>query len=173
MELPLMRTPPTVLAAALLALACSSPRQPAAEGGDAPAPQPGARPAAAAPFEVELRTISKHPTCMGNRRIKVDARGNVFHAVNQTECAEGQAWSTPYPATPVRTLSTDDQQRLLAVIRQSGFLALQPSYQADVDDGSIQEIDATVDGRTHSVRLDNTDQPAFAQVRQALIDAAD
>jgi hypothetical protein len=165
-----MRWPAITTAALAAGLACSSPKQQPATGGDAVAAAPAAP---AAGLEIEYRQISKFPTCLGNRRIKIDAEGNVFTAVNQRECASGSKWSDPYPAQPVRTLTPAARDQLAALVRDSGFLALQPRHEdPGVDDGSIQEIDAVIDGKAHAVSLDNTEQPAFARVRQALIDAA-
>lgn len=153
----------------------SSKADPPHAAGDAGAAAGDAAPGAAAVlgFEAEFRQISKFPTCLSNRRIRVDARGNVFSAVNQTECDRGQVWSTPYPSAPVYTLSDAERRRLLDTIRQSGFLDLAPRYaNPDYDDGSIQEIDVTMGPTTHSVVMDNTDAPAFEAVRRALISVA-
>ena len=140
----------------------------------APAPPPPVADAAPTPFQVEYRQISKFPTCRNNRRIKIDERGNVFSAVNQTECARGKRWSTPYPAQPVRTLDLAARQRIADAIRDSGFFDLKPRYaRDDRDDGYLEEIDATLGGKRHSVVVDNTDEPHFRRVRQALIRAAE
>jgi hypothetical protein len=143
-----------------------------ASAAPAPAPAPAPAAPAAATFSAEYRRISKHPTCRDNRRVKIDANGNVFAAANQTECDKGQAWSTPYPSRPVRTLGEPERQRIAAVIRGSGFLGL-ASRSGDVDDGTIEEIDASIDGVNHTVRMDNATAPAFQQVRQALLGAAE
>ena len=103
--------------------------------------------------------------------MKIDADGAVFTATNQTDCPRGQVWSTPYPARPVRTLGEPERRRIAAVIRDSGFLGL-ASRDGEVDDGSVEEIDASLDGVPHTVRMDNAIAPAFQQVRQALLDAA-
>jgi hypothetical protein len=142
-----------------------------ASGTNAP-PPPGVTAPAATAFTAEYRFISKFPTCRGNRRVKIDIHGNVFAATNQTECDKGQAWSTPYPDHPVRTLGDPERQRIVAVIRSSGFLGLS-SNSGEVDDGATEEIDASVDGVTHAVRMDNATAPAFQRVRQAILGAAD
>jgi hypothetical protein len=142
-----------------------------ASGTNAP-PAPGATAPAATTFTAEYRFISKFPTCLGNRRVKIDINGNVFAATNQTECDKGQAWSTPYPNHPVRTLGGPERQRIAAAIRSSGFLGLS-SNSGEVDDGAIEEIDVSVDGVPHTVRMDNATAPAFQQVRQALLGAAE
>jgi hypothetical protein len=161
---------------ALVLAACGTHR---ANGGDGvPAsetsapPAPSATTPAATTFSAEYRLISKFPTCLGNRRVKIDIQGNVFAATNQTECDKGQVWSTPYPNRPVRTLGDPERQRITVAIRSSGFLGL-ASRSEEVDDGAIEEIDATIDGVTHTVRMDNAIAPAFQQVRQALLGAAD
>ena len=121
-------------------------------------------------FAVEFRQISKFPTCLSNRRIKVDVHGNVFGAVNESECPRDQRWSTPYPSAPSATLTGEQRGRLFEVIRSSGFLDLDPRYVDEAyEDGSIQEIDVTIAGKTHSVVMDNTNNPAFEKVRRALM----
>lgn len=166
------------LAVSALASCARHPQEHTSNNADPP-PAPGDAPArGAAPpgaavvlaFEVEFRQISKFPTCLSNRRIRVDPRGNVFSAVNQTECDQGQVWSTPYPSAPARTLSDAERRDLLATIRQSGFLDLTPRHvNPDYEDGSIQEIDVIIGPDKHSVVMDNTDKPAFAAVRRALM----
>ena len=165
-----MRTRAALIAAIALA-ACTRQRPPGeglAPGSATPTPTPTPTPAPAS-FTAEYRQVSKQPTCLSNRRIKIDARGDVFAAVNQAECARGQAWSTPYPAQPTRTLTDAERAQLAGVIRHSGFWALS-SQAAEVDDGTIEELDVALDGATHSVRMDNATAPAFQQVRQALLD---
>jgi hypothetical protein len=173
---------PTVRRAVLLAMivvACANKPggDPVNRGDD----QPGAGVAGAGdtagnrevpPFEVEFRQISKFPTCLSNRRIRVDRGGGVFAAVNQTECPEGSDWSTPYPSEPQRRLDERARHRLWETIQTSGFLALPSRQDAKAEDGTVQEIDVIAAGKTHSVSMDNTDDPAFAAVRSALTDIA-
>jgi hypothetical protein len=123
-------------------------------------------------FEVEYRQISKLPTCLGNRRIKVDREARVYTATNATECPPGERWSTPYPDSPTRTLSPAERKDLLNLIRESNFLDLAPRYGNDRDDGYQEEIDVDLAGKRHSVIVEQIDQPAFAKVRKALTSAA-
>jgi len=157
-----------------LSLAGSCAKQRQSQAGEHAGPATARTGAVAAPtFEVEYRQISKFPTCLGNRRIKVDADAGVYLAVNATECPRGERWSAPYPATPARTLSDAERQHLLDVIRESGFLELAARYaNDDRDDGYVEEIDVTIAGTRHSVVVDNVDQPPFMKVRRALVSAA-
>jgi hypothetical protein len=137
---------------------------------------PCARPdddrAAPPEFEVEYRQVSKLPTCVGNRRIKVNRDARVYAAVNTTECPRGEQWSAPYPASPARTLSDAERRHLLGLIQSSGFLELAPRYPGDRDDGFREEIEVTVADRHQSVVVEQRDPPAFTRVRQALLGAA-
>jgi hypothetical protein len=127
------------------------------------------------PFEIEYRSISKHPTCRGNTRIRVDGRGAVYRATNTRDCEPGARWSEPYPAQPIRTLDERALERLARLVLTSGLLDL-PAHSTDpkkvTQDGSKQEIEVTLGGKTHLVSIDNVDPAPFAAVRQALIDAS-
>lgn len=156
------------LAGVLLSVfACTSPR------GDAPRDHPSGEPPAAPAFSVELRRITKHPTCLGNERVKVDDQGAVVSATNQTECAAGTAWSTPYPAAPRYRLTAAERNQLGALIQTSGVLEL-PALSTDPakvsTDGMREELDLLVGSRHAVVAVEGTEVAAFTKVRQALID---
>lgn len=149
----------------LCALACTSPRS----------DRPGAEPAAAAApaFSVELRRITKHPTCLGNERIKVDDQGGVVSAINQAECAPGTAWSTPYPAAPRYRLTTAERNQLGTLLQTSGAMDLPPLSTDPAKataDGLREELDIVVGARHAVVAIENTEVAAFSRVRQAMID---
>jgi hypothetical protein len=160
-------------AAALVVLACSSPRGDGPR--DHPSVDPPARQTAAAPFSIEYRRITRHPTCRGNQRIKVDAHGAVFTAVNQADCAPGTAWSTPYPASPSTQLPPAERDQLARLIRSSGAMDL-PALSTDPTkaamDGFRDELEIDLGGRHVVVAVEQTEVAGFSQVRQALVDLA-
>jgi len=153
----------------LSTLACTSPR------GDAPRDHSSIEPAAAAvpAFSVELRRITKHPTCLGNERVKVDDQGAVVSATNQAECAAGTVWSTPYPAAPRYRLTAAERDQLGRLLQTSGVMDLPPltTDPAKVTtDGAREELDILVGSRHAVVAVEGTEVAAFAKVRQALLD---
>ena len=156
--------------AALLLLACTAQRS------DSPREAPSAEPAtvAAVPaFSVEFRRITRHPTCRGNERIKVDDQGAVFTATNQADCAPGAAWSTPYPAAPRVRLAPAEREQLGQLIQRSGAMSL-PALSTDpnkaTSGGYREELDIVLGGRHAVVAVEDTQVAAFTAVRQALID---
>jgi hypothetical protein len=156
-----------LLVAALL-LSCTNQR----DNPQPPKPEP-AGVAAAPVFSVEFRRITKHPTCLGNERVKVDDHGAVFTATNQADCAAGNAWSTPYPAAPRYRLSAAERDQLGRLIQSSGAMTL-PALSTDpakaTSDGYREELDIVLDGRHAVVAVEDTQVAAFSRVRQALID---
>lgn len=125
--------------------------------------------------EIEYRSISRFPTCRGNERIHIDRDGKVFKATNLTDCAPGEHFSTPYPAQPGRTLDTKERAGLVRAIRSSGFFNLPTHYSSPskaATDGFIEEIEVTLGTPRHTVVMENATMPAFAQVKQRIIDAA-
>ncbi|HET7500447.1 MAG TPA: hypothetical protein VFK02_05570 [Kofleriaceae bacterium] len=167
------------IAIAGVACACSS------SGGDQVRDRERAtQPSGAAPrgeatpaptsFTIEYRSRTHFPTCRGNQRIKVDAQGGLFAQTNDRDCPTTDGWSAPYGA-PRFTLTADERARLARVITDSGVLALPPlttDPKAASTDGHRDELEIDVSGRHVVVAVDQTTVPAFAQVRQALIDLA-
>src|SRR5438477_367705 len=152
------------LLAALLLLSCTNQR------GDSPRESPRPEPAgvAAAPvFSVEFRRITRHPTCLGNERIKVDDHGAVFTATNQAECASGTVWSTPYPAAPRYRLTSAERDQLGHLIQTSGAMSLPPlstDPNRATTDGYREELDIVLDGRHAAVAVESTEVAAFSRV---------
>lgn len=156
--------------AALLVVACTTQRSDGPR--DRPSPEPAST-AAAPVFSVEFRRITKHPTCLGNERIKVDDQGAVFTATNQTECAPGTAWSTPYPASPRTRLTSVERNQLGQLLQTSGAMGL-PALSTDPNKattgGYREELDIALGGQRAVVAVEGTEVAAFSKVRQALID---
>lgn len=124
-------------------------------------------------FSVEYRSVTRHPTCLGNHRVKVDAQGRVFQARNDKECTEkGQRWSAPYPAQPARTLSAGELAALAQRVRRAGFFEL-PAQITDprkaTTGGRVEEIEVQDGERRHQVSADNKSLPAFDEVRQLVL----
>ncbi len=126
------------------------------------------------PLQVEYRLVSLSPTCVGNHRLRVDADGGVYHAVNQESCPDrATPWSAPYPTAPSRTLDAAQRSRLVRLVR-GGFFDLQPSYANSLASGGFyEEIELSLGARRHRVQVRNTERPAaFDALRRALLDLA-
>jgi hypothetical protein len=162
-------------AVALLALAVVGCQKPSPRARDAAHEEPAAAaPPALRPFEIEYRSISRFPTCLSNTRTRIDREGKVYTATNRTECAPGEAWSAPYPATPVRVLSAAQLDDLAGRVRDSGLLDL-PADNRDPKraptDGRVQEIELVLGTRAHKVVIHDVAPAAFDKVHRLLVDA--
>lgn len=124
-----------------------------------------------ASFWVEYRFVTRFPTCLNNRRIRVHKGGKLYQARNTTDCVRrGQRWSTPYPKQPLQVLSEGELRDLIEEIRGSGFFGLKPRYERQVMDGYLEEIEVHLRGRKHTVTVINTTRPdAFQEVRDELM----
>lgn len=134
----------------------------------------GSQAGASGDFFIEYRAVTRHPTCLGNQRVKIDAQGRVFQSRNDKECTEkGQRFSAPYPAQPARTLSAGELAGLARRGRRAGFFDL-PAQITDpkksTTGGQVQEIEVQDGGRRHQVSADNKTLPAFEEVRQLILD---
>ena len=152
---------------------------PTASSGPTPSTSPSATPVADVelrPFTLEYRSISRAQTCRGNTRTRIESDGRVFTATNTANCTGGSPWSTPYPAQPARTLSASELDALARTVLGSGFFDLPARYstpgRASMG-GRDEELEITVGQRKHlAVMEQNSSQPAFTTVRQAVVDAS-
>ena len=166
-------------AAAIAALACACSSSGGDQGRDRERAEhpPAAAPSRATPppaFTIEYRSRTHFPTCRSNDRIKVDAQGGVFHQTNDRDCPTTDGWSAPYGAARF-TLTSDERGELARVITESGVLGLPPlttDPNSAATDGHRDELEIDLGGRHVVVAVDHATVPAFAQVRQALIDLA-
>jgi len=120
---------------------------------------------------LELRIINQSQTCIGNKRFKVEAAGDLYVALNQQGCDAGSLWSAQYSATPTAHLSA----RQLGALRDavvSGEVMDLPAQLTDADrvmeDGYREELDLTLDGKARSVVVAGGRSEPVERVRRLL-----
>lgn len=118
-------------------------------------------------FELEYREISLFPTCIGNRRIRIEPDGRVREMCNVRECEPGEDWSAAW--REVRKLTAPQLDRLIEMIEKGGLLSLPSSIINEVAvDGVREEIDVQLGERHHTVAVQNSTHPVFSRLQKEL-----
>ena len=125
--------------------------------------------AAARPLRIEFRRIQAISS-RGNLRIRLAADGDLFAYQETRDCPQGEHWSAPWPAQPLRSLAGPQLQELATLLTGGGFFELPGRIVTPGRDGFRDEIDAALGARAHSVCVERSAAPpAFARLRDALI----
>lgn len=116
-----------------------------------------------APLLVEYRCISRHPTCIGNERIRLERDGRLYWAQNSRECDEGQLWSAEWQYQG--RVGGLELQAFMRLIQETGVLNLpEHSVDPDTEGGKREELELQINGKIHRCRLENTTYPAYSAV---------
>ena len=111
--------------------------------------------AAARPLRIEFRRIQAISS-RGNLRIRLAADGDLFAYQETRDCPQGEHWSAPWPAQPLRSLAGPQLQELATLLAGGGFFELPGRIlRKNIVDEQIPSIGF--------VRYLNLDQP---QVRE-------
>lgn len=112
-------------------------------------------------------------TCRGNLRIRVLADGALYAQIERGNCARGEDWSGPWPASAARVLSDAELHALLGLLERPAFFALPAQVSAPGRDGYRDEIALALGARRHRVVVERTTPPpAFAVLRDHLLQLA-
>lgn len=116
-----------------------------------------------APPLVEYRCISRHPTCIGNERIRLETDGRLYWSQNSRECDEGQLWSAEWQYQG--RVGEEALQALMHRIRETAVLNVpEKSVNSETEGGKREELELYINGKIHRYRLENTTCPAFSAV---------